>query len=552
MESSIPARAVTPSVGRRALLSGVAGLSVATALAGCQPGTTIPGGTTSTSAGEFVPPTHVPFTATQPDFPAKPGGIPAGYTRLPDPAPRVGKVPLPKTGPISMLLQGNAPTVPFEKNQFYRRLADDGGAEFTVNWGGGVQYRDKFQVLLASDDLPDLVMIDQVPQLPKLLESRFTDLTEFLSGDKVKEYPGLASIPPAVWQVPVLNGRLWGVSKARPAGEGKVMLTRGDLLEKAGVPAAPELDNGEDFLALLAELSDPKANRFAIGSDPAVWLVDLLLESYGAPNGWRNVDGRFVSEVESDEMKAALETAASIWQKGFLHPNSISQAANNKVWWDAGTTALYIDGVAGWGSHARAHPEWNVQGVAMPKWQGGGVARKHLADAGYPYYVAIRKQSSPDRVREILRFMDFISAPFGTEEWRTVNYGVEGVHVNYADGAAKTTQVSRDEAFSSIGYLGSQVSAQLFIPNGRETVQRQHDYLSAVMPEGERDASKGLYSESASSKGAIQQPKILDAVRETVQGRKPLSDWDAVVTEWRTQAGDAMREEYARAAQGAG
>ncbi|HIT75677.1 MAG TPA: hypothetical protein IAA98_08840, partial [Candidatus Avipropionibacterium avicola] len=95
-------------------------------------------------------------------------------------------------------------------------------------------------------------------------------------------------------------------------------------------------------------------------------------------------------------------------------------------------------------------------------------------------------------------------------------------------------------------YAGSQADAQLFLPD-REIVRRQHEYLSTVVPDGETDASDGLYSETAGSKAPIQQRKVTDAIREMIQDRRSLSEWPDVAAEWTRTVGDVMREEYAEA-----
>lgn len=536
---------------RRAMVAG-SGLAAAGALVGCRteedPGPGGGPGGSGSPTGELAMPDYIPFEGVTPEFPALDGGVPAGYIELPEPAPSVGKVPLPKIEPLTMMLQGVPPKVPFDQNSRYQRMVEEGGAEFSVKWAPFAEYRNQFQVMMASNDLPDLIQIDQVARLPQILESNFTELSEFLGGDKIADYPGLASYRPDVWDVPVVNGGLWGVARPRPSREGKVMLARGDLLKRHGINETPVLNDGEDFLALLEELTDRPNNYFALGSDPGVWLIDLLKEMYGAPNGWRiDGSGNWINEVETDEMKAAIETATAIWKEGWMHPNSVSESGNNYVWWSGDITTLYIDGVAGWGTHARGFPEWEVTGITVPKWDGGGAAIKRLAEGGYSYYTAIRKQSSPDRVREILRFIDYIAAPFGTAEWRSVNYGIEGEHVNYVDGAPVITDLSANEGFG-IGYLGAQVSAQLFIPGNRDLVKAQQDYLATVLPTGEANAAKGLYSDTDSTKGATEDVRVRDTIREIIQGRKTMSDWDTTVSDWRSKVGDQAREEYATAA----
>lgn len=534
-----------PTLTRRGLLGAAAAVGGTAALAACAPGGSGGDGAPAGSgagAGEF--PTHIPFEiAGEPEFPAA-EGVPAGYTRLPDELLDLGPLPLPSIEPVTLLLQGSAPAVSFEKNDLYQQIATDCGAELVPTYGGYAEYLDKFQVTIASDDLPDLVMMTSVPRLPELLESKFTDLTDHLSGDNVAEYPGLASISQACWRIPMLNGRIWGVSKSRPAAEGMLLLARGELLTERGVDPTTALDSGEDFMDLLAELSDPDNRTFAMGQDPQDWLMRLLREMFGTPNGWREVDGRFVHQYETPEMAAAIEQGQKIWKAGYLHPESFSHP-EALGWWEAGTTSLLMDGVAGWSGYVRNHPDWDVHGFVAPRWDGGGPATKHLADAGYPSYVAIRKQKSPDRVRELLSVMNYIAAPFGTNEWLHVNYGVEGTTYTLKDGQPESLPERQQQTFK-VDYAGSQADAQLFLPD-REIVRRQHEYLSTVVPDGETDASDGLYSETAGSKAPIQQRKVTDAIREMIQDRRSLSEWPDVAAEWTRTVGDVMREEYAEA-----
>lgn len=533
----------TRSLTRRGLLAG--GAATALALAGCSSGgNTTSGGNNGAAAGPATLPDHIPFTGTTPEFPAGPDGIPAGYSSLPADLVSTGRTPLPETAALTALIQGNPPAAGMGKgNSYYELIRGDIGADLKFSTAPWAQYTDKLQVTIASSDLPEVVQIVEVPQLATLLEKEFVELSEYLGGDKVAGYPSLAAVSPSVWKTCTLNGGLWGVTLARPSPSGITMLTRGDLMAKYGLDPAPELADGEDFLALLDELTDADKGHFAIGSDPQNWLMPILAEMYGAPNGWRKQGDTLVHAWETEEFTAALEQATKIWQAGYLHPNSFSDPGSNKVWWDAGTTTIYIDGVPGWGSHTRANPEYNVQGLVTPKWDGGGNAVKHLAAGGYPAYAAISKQASPDRVREILRMMDYVASPFGTTEWMHVNYGVEGKHYTMEDGQPVKTDLG-DQEFFSLGYLGGQVSAQLFIPGDRDTVQRQHEYLTAVLPGGEADASDGLYSETAGGRGATENRKALDTHREVMRGNKSVADWTAAVDRWRTSVGDKIRDEY--------
>jgi putative aldouronate transport system substrate-binding protein len=78
-------------------------------------------------------------------------------------------------------------------------------------------------------------------------------------------------------------------------------------------------------------------------------------------------------------------------------------------------------------------------------------------------------------------------------------------------------------------------------------VKAEHEYLTKVMPTGVTDPTAGLYSATASTKGATAGTNLLNAQGDIIQGRRKLSDWDNLVRTWRQQAGDKMRGEYEKA-----
>src|SRR5699024_7681879 len=132
-------------------------------------------------------------------------------------------------------------------------------------------YTSKFQVTMASGDLPDLAIVIHVPGLPQLLEKNFTDLTDVPGGDGVKKYPGLANIPNSAWQLCTVNGRLWGVTRPQPP-TGWVINYRSDVIEKRGLTEADLApQSGDEFLELMKALTDKDNNLFAMGADPTSW-----------------------------------------------------------------------------------------------------------------------------------------------------------------------------------------------------------------------------------------------------------------------------------------
>lgn len=527
---------------RRRFLAGAAGLAGLAAVAGCGDSG---GNAAAPNKQPVAVPAFVGFDKVKPDLLATPDGVPNAYFRYPaEPVEFVSRE-VGKGGPITFLVQGTS-FVPKEKNAWLRAVIEAVNADLKPQVIPSIDYEKKFQVTIAGGDLPDVIQVQPVANLPLVLEKQFADLSDYLSGDKIKEYPGLASIQTSAWQISTLNGRIWGVPHPRPAA-GNIVSTRGDILKSFGIgSASPELSSGEDYLELCKALTDKKRGKYALGAHPSRFILPALLEMTGAPNNWSVKDGKFTSVNETEEMRAALEQLVTMWKNGYIHPDSYSTPGMNITWWSGGVTALYGQSFSGWSTYARLNPTWDVGVLTLPKWDGGGIAGKFRSMAGYYAYAGLKK-ADPERIKEILRILDYFASPFGTQEFLRMNYGVEGVDYTLRGTDPILTKQGGVEQISPLFYCGSQIYQNIYVPGGEETVKAEHAFLSKVMPGGVKDPSLGLYSMTQSTKGATAATNLENAMGDIIQGRRSLSEWDQVVSTWRKEAGDAMRGDYEKA-----
>jgi putative aldouronate transport system substrate-binding protein len=472
-------------------------------------------------------------------MPAGDHGIPAAFSHYPSAPPAFVAGPVGAGGDVDLLLQGTI-KVPEGKNQWWQALNKALGVSLKYNGVISADYPKKFATNVAGNDIPDITQVFPVPGLPKLLASQFADLTEYLSGDAGKEYPGLAAINPQAWKTASVNGRIFGVPQERPTA-GLVCTARGDLLEKYGVSG--DVSSGDEFLDLCKQLTDQKHNRWAIGSDPTAWTLPYMQEMLGAPNRWAENDGKFTSVYETDQMKEALSNVTKMWKAGYIHPDSFASPGENGTWWEGGVTTLLFQQFTGWSTWANRHPEWGIEVIAAPKWGGGGLAGKLLGPGAYNDFVGFKKAGA-DRIKEMLRIANYIASPFGTQEYLTVNYGVKGVDYTLSGSDPVPSKQGSSESMIPIQYIGSAIFSALYVPGQDDTLKKQYDYLVKVLPIGVDDPTVGLFSETALGDGITAGHNIIAVEGDVIQGRKSLSDWDQAVNAWRKNGGDQMRKEY--------
>lgn len=526
------------SVFRRRHFLQAAGGTALVAAAGCSTRTA---NSPSTNSGVDLP-TYVPFDGIRPDLAPNKDGLEAGYLHYPE-NPKSAITHKPGGGAefTAMAAVYGAVPPPIDKNRYWAALNERLGVNLKFNAVPIGDYVQKFAAVVAGGDIPDCAQIllfgGPPAELPGLLASQFQDLSEFLAGDAVKEYPFLANIPPDHWRPTVYNGGIYCLPVPRPVIRDG-MLVRTDRVSNSRPSSFAE------FLDVCEESTDAKRNRWAL-ANPATAVV-FIQEMLHAPNGWREAGGRFTSALEADETKQAIDTVAKMWKAGLFHPDSFTaDTPQLKQWFAAGTIAIYRDGLAGWGATLPAELQQHVGAMPAPGYDGG----KGVAFAGLPTFslTAIKKAGAA-RVRELLRVLNWLAAPFGTAEHLFRMYGLPDVHHTISAAGPVKTELGTTQVALPVTYL---TDAPPVVYEGAATdlTQRKYAFKKEAIAVKSPDPTVGLFSDTFARTGARLMKNIDDVKNSILAGREPLSAWDDAVSQWRREGGDAVRREYEEAFQ---
>ncbi len=531
-------------VSRRGLLRGAGALSLAAAAAplvtACGSGTD--GTDTAAANAKLKLPTYVPFTGVDPDLPAGENLLPGFYGYPSDLVRAVSGKPAEGAGKVSILVNTFTPVPPGAgSNQYWQQLNERVGAELAFNIVPDADYGTKLTTSLAGGDLPDLVMLQSwTPNLPAVLKAKFADLTPYLSGDAVKEYPFLANIPEFSWRPMIANGGIYGLPTPR-ASIGNIMFTRDDLIAERSLN--PQPGSFAEFLELCEGLTDAKAGRWALGDTGVAGGGALMfaLAMAGAPNGWAVKGGKFTNAVESDAYPEALDAVAGMVKKKLFHPDAFSATfQQGRDWFGTGKIALKIDGYAAWDILRSAYPGIDVGAMTAPAYEGGGQGR-HFTGPG-SFAVTGVKKGDEKRIRQLLAIADWMAAPFGTEEHLFRKFGASGTHYTMKDGLPTPTKQGGTDVKIPMQYLVD--SPPVIGPGGKAVVDKQYAFHRKAAPLLVEDPTVGLYSATQAAKGQALSKILSGAVSEIVRGNKPVSDWPSAVRSWRQSGGDKVRKEY--------
>lgn len=530
---------------RQVLLGGATLAAAATTplLAGCGSGAS--GSTGSNAPGEAAPlPTFRAQDASpKADLPGTPGVLPDTYFRYPDDPPALVTAPPGDGRPIGVLTQTFAPITPaVGQNSVWSNLNEALGSPLEIQQVPAADYVTKFATVVAGDQLPDLFYVSAPPppRLPELMRSRALDLTDHLSGDAVLAYPNLANLPTACWEAGRFGGRLYGLPSPRGAMSSGVQYRRDDLLAAKGITA--DVQSFQDFYDLCEELNDPRGGVWALTLPPTQFIRTML----SIPNEWRQTDGGLQSALRAPEQLEALEATRKIVAAELVNPDAFA-APNSKTWFSAGQAYFNQDSFTAWAQYyggAELPDGFDIGVFDVPAFAGGGQGSMWLS---YPSFgVSAISAKAADRVDTLLKVADYLAAPFGSQEYLTVRYGVEGEDYELTGGNPVPTSSGSANRELGVKYI---VDAPVvnYIPGRQDAAEKLIGSLAGLVENASANDAVYLYSETQSSKGPASAKKFEALQNDILQGRQPVEAWSAAVEDWWKAEGEQTTAELNQA-----
>jgi putative aldouronate transport system substrate-binding protein len=539
-----------PSINRRLFLTGTLAAAVAGPglLTACS--STGGSGNPSQSVAGLKLPSYTPYRGVKADLPGNEQGLLDGFLNYPDPPVRA-LTGVPGDGStVSAFVLTSSPVPPaLPQNQYWQELNRRLGVTLNLTIVPNADMPTKFATLVAGDDLPDFIvpalytpngLPAGIANLPAWLASKCQDLTPYLSGDAVNEYPFLANLPTVAWKDCRYNGGIYGLPVSRGVG-GTLMFRRDDLFGQLGANPAPA--SFAEFRDVCRQITDERANRWALAQAP----VDFIAQMLGVPYRWRAEGGKLTSSYEMEEYKQVLSDAAGLIKDGVVHPDSFTNNAPFKKWFNAGSALLAGDRYTAWPQYYQenvAGPGFDIGGMRPPKYSGGGFAGTWQAQA--TNNITVLKKADDARIRQLLKIADWLAAPFGTEEYLFRKYGLPGIDYTMQNGGPSQTQAGLTQTVLGIRYIVDAPDV-IFIPGNAGTTRKCYEYQASIIPALVPDPTLSLFSDTWSRKQGQLGTIINDARNDILSGRKPVSAWDDVIQQWRSTGGDKVRTEFEEA-----
>ncbi len=556
------------TLSRRGLIRHVAtSAAMATVLAACglpniagRPGGAAPTPVPTAARGgqSAVLPVSVPVPIPPPDQPGGADGVlPPLYVNLPSNLVKSISAPPGKGGTVVKMTQVTAAQIPLDQNVTWQEVNRQLNVNLQLLVYTVGDYPTKLSTVIASGDLPDMFTAQTAvfPQFVQFLETSCADLTPYLAGDAIRDYPNLANYPSYVWRNAIFNNKIYGLSP--PAGTylGYGLLTKQPYMDQAGVKMG-DIKSADDFMRAAKLLTIP-GKRWALGGGTNLGNpVTIFKQVFGAPNVWRNDGGKLTRDIETPEYRAAVAYSRDLWNAGVVYPDlpRLDGVASSTAFYNS-SYLMYMGQLSSFGSSNWARAALNDPasvpcGLVLPFSADGKSTPIHHLGTGAGSLVVF-KRASADRIKELLSIANFLTSPFGTQEHALLNYGIKDVDYSLDQGGNPVQNKQGAANVPSIPPWNIGVPLVLYYPQALDAGPPVYSWLKQILPVAIQSPVVGLYSATDSAKGGLLAQQIKDGVENIIYGRDDVSALDQVISAWRGGGGDQMRQEYEEALQNA-
>jgi putative aldouronate transport system substrate-binding protein len=456
-------------------------------------------------------------------------------------------------------------TAPDPKGEVHQAVEKLVGKKLQITWVPNAEYNDKTNVMLASNSIPDVVVI-QDNKSPSFVQAAkagaFWDLT-----DKLDKYPNLKPKSQQAWVNSKTDGRNYGIYRVRPLLRSAVIL-RKDWLEKLGLEPPKTTDDLYEVAKAFTE-KDPDGNgkKDTYGLILPKWPAPVFSASspynaidvwFGTPNNFGMRDGKLVPEFDVPEFWEAQRYIKRFIDEGLVNPDWATLDTgkwNDPFLQGKGGIIIDVNVRAGelFDKFREIDPETYHEKVAMV----GNLSRPDgkkfsLPFTGYNGIVAISKQriQTEEQLDDVLQVLDKLASKEGSI---LLNNGIEGrnfkvedgyaVKINEDDPAVKV--INNDVLFgfiqlgttSSVGIAGDAYEWMRPSEAEREWLKQRDELMELDLQTAVHDPTLPVISQTAVEKGATINPIPTDARIKYLAGDLTEDQFKAEIKRWYDSGG---------------
>lgn len=552
--------ALPPPLSRRGFLSAAAGTAGAVAaaplLAACGTSPAVQTGATSANALTKILPAYVPLSGgAKPDYPSVDGSEP-GYLSYPTTLVHTVSE-TPGSGGTYTAIAPDWGAIPRTSgNTYYQALNAALGANMQWQPTNGTTITTTLPTLFAGNQLPDWVEVPtwaEPPGFGQAVQTKLADLTPYLSGDKIKDYPNLAAIFSNGWQQGIWNNKIVGIPTVVSGfATGVFLFYRADVLKKLGL-GTPSVKSLSDLYNLGKEINNPKGKVWAF-EDIWQFMPYPYGSSFAPTYVWTtNSKGDLITTFETDEIIEAMNWETSIFKAGMVNPESVAgNTGNAKQRFWSGQSLITADGGGAWNyqdaiSGTAANKDY--ERLAFDFFTADGTGTPKLALSPPTEYVSyLNKNLKPAQIKELLRIANYLAAPFGSYEYTLVNYGAANTDYTMTSSGPTLTATGNKDVASTVPILLASPNNVISNPGypsittaSAQFEQRNAKYGYKPLFYGMNITVPNDLTSANTFAPFVGSGGINYIMYEVVRGRSTIAEYKSTVNSWLNSGGSKLK-----------
>ncbi|CAM4488106.1 extracellular solute-binding protein [Paenibacillus tarimensis] len=445
---------------------------------------------------------------------------------------------------LSIMVPSFKTDLPDKNSPVLKELESYTNTDITMQFVPNSSYPDKMNITLASGQLPSIMVVDRTPSFINAARAgAFWELSPYL-----KDYPNLSQANDVVLNNSSIDGKLYGIYRARTLGRMGVTINK-DWLEKVGMEPPKTIDEFYSMLKAFKE-QDPDGN----GKDDTYGLVvtkyagpwDIMQVWFGAPNKWGvGEDGKLVPTHMTPEYKEALAFFRKLYEEGLV--NEDFAVMDPAVWMDplvngqAGAVVDVADMARRIDGRMQDKAERETSYMSVHQAPVGPKGHRDMPTQGYSSMLAISKSAikTEEELKRVLKFLDQINDP---KMQLLLSYGMEGRHYEMKDGFLISTVTEADvalvkeyEAMNQMLMFIPQVLPPLEQTDVNKQIEEVYKANEAIIV---ANPAEPLVSQVYAQKGQQLDNIIADARIKYIVGQLDEKGLDEAIALWRSSGGD--------------
>ncbi|CAN7184337.1 extracellular solute-binding protein [Paenibacillus sp. LjRoot56] len=416
-----------------------------------------------------------------------------------------------------------------------------------ISWVPNSSYKEKVNVTIASGELPKALLVQNNKDSNILSAVRAGVFWEV--GPYLKDYPNLSKMNPSVFDNIKVDGKIYGLYRARDLATYGVIF-RSDWLKNVGLSAPKTIDDLYNVFKAFT-LNDPdkngKADTVGLTEEKTMDGFGVVASIMGAPNSWEVKDGKLSPDFLAPEYFEAMKFYKKLYDEKLIKQDF--PVLNNQQKKDdinqgkAGAViSNMIDGAGYQATLAKSFPGSDVDVVSRIT---GPKGERLPGGVGYNSVFMFPKSSvkTEAELKQILGFYDKLS---DQKMLDLLGWGIEGKHYKTEDGKPVFIDQKLQDTEVGSSYLQLQIAKYTAKTTGKETPLMEK--YGKMIKENETIAvnnpTNPLVSETQTTKGTELKPIIDDARTKFILGKLDESGWKQAIEQWRKAGGDKVIEEF--------